>query len=167
MNKQVTIQMIKMLNNLDGLLVKATQHADAKKFDVNNFLNERIAVDMLPFVKQIQITCDNAKLCVARLAHVEAPKFEDNEKTMGELRTRIQSTVEFLNKHVEADYSKFKSAKFAPAWMNGQWMEGEDYFYQFAIPNFYFHLTAAYAILRKCGLEIGKADFMGHLPFKK
>lgn len=167
MNQKIVAQMIKMLENLDGLLLKATQQADAKKFDVNNYLSERLIVDMLPLSKQIQITCDNAKLCVARLSHSEAPKFEDNEKTMPEFRERIKKTIDFLKTKIEADYSKFESAKFEPTWMNGQWMDGEDYFYQFAIPNFYFHMTTAYAILRKCGVEIGKSDYMGHLPFKK
>lgn len=169
MNKMYVEQFIKMLQNLDGLLVKAQAHADAKKFDANNFLTERLAVDMLPFSRQIQIACDNAKLCVARLSHSEAqaPKFEDNEKTIAELRTRIQKTLDYLKTKVEADYSQFKTAKFAPAWMNGEWLDGETYFYQFALPNFYFHTSAAYAILRNCGVEIGKGDFIGALPFKK
>lgn len=167
MDKNITIQFIKMLNNLDGLLVKATQHADAKKFDVNNFMNERIIADMLPLSKQVQIACDTAKTGVALLSHSEAPKFEDNEKTVQELRLRIQKTVDFLKTKIEADYSKYKEAKFAPFWMQGMWLDGESYFYQYVLANFYFHITTAYDILRKSGVEIGKADYMGALNFQK
>jgi hypothetical protein len=166
MNKYYVLQFIKMLNNLDGLLVKAIQHADAKKFDVNNLVNERLIVDMLPLSKQVQIACDNAKLAVARLSFTEAPKFEDNEKTIAELRERITKTTEWLKTKVEADFSKYKEAKFAPVWMNGKWLDGESYFYEYVPANFYFHVTTAYAILRKSGVEIGKGDYMGALNFR-
>ncbi|MGZ3691664.1 MAG: DUF1993 domain-containing protein [Pseudobdellovibrio sp.] len=167
MNKHVTMQFIKMLTNLDGLLVKATAHADAKKFDVNNLLNERIIADMLPLGKQIQIACDNVKTCVTLLSHTETPKFEDNEKTVAEYRTRIQKTIDLLKTKIEADYSKYKEAKYSPVWMQGAYLTGEDYFNEYIFPNFYFHVTTAYDILRKAGVEIGKSDYMGTLNFHK
>jgi hypothetical protein len=167
MNTFFLDQFIKMLGNLDSLLLKAQSHADAKKFDANHFVGEKLAVDMLNFTKQIQIACDTAKFCVARLSHTEAPKFEDNEKTLADLRGRIHKTQNYLKTMSEADYSHYRSAKYAPHWMNGEWLDGEAYLYQYAIPNFYFHVTTAYAILRKCGVEIGKGDFLGALPFKK
>ncbi len=166
MDKHVVLQFIKMLNNLDGLLVKAAEHADKKKYDVNGLLNERLIVDMLPLVKQVQMACDNAKLATARLSFSEAPKFEDNEKSVPELRERIQKTVEWLKTKVEADFSKYKEAKYAPPWMKGQWLDGESYFNEFVPANFYFHVTTAYAILRKSGVEIGKGDYLGALNFR-
>lgn len=167
MNKMHLNQFIKMLNNLDGLLAKAAAYADQKKFDVNNFMTERIAPDMLPFPKQIQIACDAAKFCVAHMSHTEAPKFEDNEKTIQELRQRIEKTTSYLKTMVEADFSQFKEAKISPSWAGGQWLTGEEYFYELALPNFYFHITTAYMILRKAGIEIGKSDYIGNLNFKK
>lgn len=167
MNKKFVEQYIKMLNNLDGLLVKAAAHADAHKFDVNNFVTDRLAIDMLPFSRQIQIACDTAKLAVASFSHSEAPKFEDNEKTMLELRERIKKTVDFLKSKVEADYSKYKEAKYAPKWAEGKWLDGESYFYEHAIPNFYFHVQTAYAILRSRGVSVGKGDYIGALNFQK
>lgn len=167
MNKMHLEQFIKMLNNLDGMLVKAAAFADHKKFDVNNFMTERIAPDMLAFPKQIQITCDAAKFCAAHMSHTEAPKFEDNEKTIPELRARIAKTNEYLKSMIEADFSEFKEAKISPHWAAGKWLSGEEYFYELALPNFYFHITAAYMILRKSGVELGKADYLGNLNFKK
>ena len=167
MNKQSVMQFIKMLNNLDGLLVKATAHADMKKFDVNNFTLERIAPDMLTFTNQIQMTCDTAKFCIAYLSQTKAPSFADTEKTFPELRARIKNTNDYLKTMIEADYSKFKDVKVAPTWAGGQWLGGEEYFYEMALPNFYFHLATTYMLLRKAGVEVGKTDFMGSLNFKK
>lgn len=167
MNKHYVTQFIKMLNNLDGIMAKAAAHADTKKFDVNNYTTERLIPDMLNFTKQIQITCDSAKFCVAYMSQTTPPKFEDNEKTWTELRERIKKTTDYLKTMIEADYSKFKEAKIAPSWAGGQWVNGEEYFYEMAIPNFYFHSTVAYSLLRKAGLELGKGDFLGQLNFKK
>lgn len=166
MNKKTVEQFLKMLNNLDGLLVKATQFADAKKFDVNNFTTERLAPDMLNFTKQIQIACDSAKFCVAYLSHQQAPSFEDNEKTIPELRERIKKTSDYLKTALEFNYADFKNAKVSPKWAQGKWLNGEEYLYELAIPNFYFHISIAYSILRKAGVEIGKENFTGALNFK-
>lgn len=166
MNKNHVIQFIKMLNNLDGLLTKAVTHADTKKFDVNNFVSTRLAPDMLTFANQVQMACDAAKFCVAYMSQTKAPSFEDKETTLPELRARIAKTTDYLKTMVEADYSKFKEAKVAPTWAGGKWLSGEEYLYEMALPNFYFHVAAVYMLLRKFGVDIGKGNFIGDLNFK-
>jgi len=166
MNKEHVKQFIKMLTNLDGLMVKAAAYADQRKFDVNNFVSDRMAPNMLTFGNQIQMACDAAKFCVAYMSQTKAPSFPDTEKTWPELRQRITKTNDYLKTMVEADYDNFKNAKVAPVWAQGKWLNGDEQFYQMALPNFYFHVTAAYMLLRKAGVEIGKGDFIGHLDFK-
>ncbi len=167
MNKHYVEQFIKMIENLDHLMTKAAAYADHKKIDVNIFMNERLIVDMLPFARQIQMACDTAKFCVSYLSSTQAPKFEDNELTWTELKNRLVKTNSYLKTMIEADFSNFKNVKISPSWAGGQWLTGEEYFYQMAIPNFYFHTNTAYAILRKAGVEIGKKDFLGNLNFKQ
>ena len=152
------------LNNLAIQLDKANAHAERKKVDFTNFANARLIADMLPLTAQIQIACDNAKGAVARLAGVEAPKHEDNEKTYAELKARIGKTLDFI-KSVPAD--KFAGAetreivlKFPNLTLN---FKGHDYLTKFVLPNVYFHLTTAYAILRANGVELGKPDFLGQI----
>jgi hypothetical protein len=166
MNTEHVKQFIKMLNNLDNLMVKAAAYADQRKFDVNNFMTDRLAPNMLTFANQIQLTCDAAKFCVAYMSQTQAPAFENNEKTWPELRARIAKTTDYLKSMVEADYSNYKTAKVAPVWAEGRWLNGDEQFYQMALPNFYFHMTAAYMLLRKAGVELGKGDYIGHLDFK-
>lgn len=166
MNKEHVKQFIKMLNNLDGLMVKASAYADQRKFDVNNFVTDRMAPNMLSFANQIQMACDAAAFCVAYMSQTKPPTFENKEKTWAELRERIAKTIDYLKTMLDADYSQFKQAKISPVWAGGHWLNGEEQFYQMALPNFYFHVTAAYMLLRKAGVEIGKGDFLGHLDFK-
>jgi hypothetical protein len=166
MNKEHVKQFIKMLQNLDGLMVKASAYADQRKFDVNNFVNDRMAPNMMTFANQIQMACDSAKFCVAYMSHTTAPVWENTEKTWPELRARIAKTIDYLKTMVEADYTKFDKAKVAPVWAEGRWLNGDEQFYQMALPNFYFHMTAAYMLLRKAGVELGKGDYIGHLDFK-
>ncbi len=166
MNTDYVKQFIKMLNNLDGLMMKAAAFADDRKFDVNNFITDRLAPDMLTFANQVQMTCDAAKFCVAYMSETKAPTSEDIEKTWPELRERIAATIVYLKSMIEADYSKFKTVKVAPLWAQGQWLNGDEQFYQLALPNFYFHMTACYMLLRKAGVPIGKGDFIGSLDFK-
>src|SRR5689334_14307813 len=152
------------LNNLAVQLDKANAHAERKKVDFTNFANARLIADMLPLTAQIQIACDNAKGAVARLAGVEAPKHEDNEKTYAELKARIGKTLDFI-KSVPAE--KFAGAetrdivlKFPNLTLN---FKGHDYLAKFVLPNFYFHVTMAYAIFRANGVELGKPDFLGQI----
>ena len=150
------------LENLGAQLDKANAHAERKKADFTNFANARLIADMLPFTAQVQIACDTAKGAVARLAAVEAPKHEDNEKTYAELKARIGKTLDFI-KSVPAD--KFVGAetrevvlKFPSVTLT---FNGRDYLSKFVLPNFYFHASMAYALLRANGVELGKSDFLG------
>ena len=154
---------VRMLGNLNGWLEKAQGHAEVKKFDSANYLGLRLAPDMLPFSRQIQIASDTAKGCVARLAGVELPKFEDNEATIDELRARIAKTIDFIQS-VPAD--KFEGAETRDVELprrSGEPLrfKGEAYLKHFALPNFFFHATTAYALLRHNGVDVGKTDFLG------
>jgi hypothetical protein len=151
------------LSSLSGLLDKALAHSTAKKFDPSVLVNGRLAPDMFPLSKQVQIACDLAKNSVARLAGLEPPRFEDNEKTFEELRTRIARTIDYL-KSVPA--SAFEGAEDrdirVPAGPDRFLdFKGLDFVERWAIPNVFFHITTTYAILRHNGVEIGKRDFLG------
>ncbi|MGH6788819.1 MAG: DUF1993 domain-containing protein [Pseudolabrys sp.] len=155
------------LGALSAVLDKADGHAGAKKFEPNVLLNSRLAPDMFALTRQIQVACDQAKNGSARLAGVEPPKFEDNETTVAQLKERIAKTLAFL-KTLDAkaiDASAERTIAFPLGPKKGE-MKGGDYLTHFVLPNFYFHATAAYAILRHCGVELGKRDFLGSIPIK-
>ena len=155
---------VKMLTNLLGWLDKAEAHAAAKKFDVNVLTGVRFAPDMLAFPKQIQVACDTAKFCVARLAGVESPKFEDNETTIAELRERVRKTIDYLQSVPAAQIEGSDSREVVLPRRDGPiTLTGENYLLRFALPNFYFHVTTAYALLRHNGVEVGKSNFLGGL----
>jgi hypothetical protein len=164
---EVTIpQFVKMLHNLSLILDKAQKNADARKFDVEVLLNSRLAPDQFNFIRQIQICCDTAKFCASRLLGKEAPVNEDKEKTLPELKARIEQTVGYLNSFSKADFANSEERKIShPRW-EGKHLLGKDYVLEHVIPNFYFHLTTAYSILRHQGVDIGKKDYLGELPFK-
>jgi len=152
-----------VLGNLSGILEKGAAHATAKKFDSGVLVVSRIAPDMLPLSKQIQIACDIAKNSAARLAGVEPPRFEDNEKTIEELRARIAKTVEYL-KSIPAgalEGSEERDIK-VPAGERTLEFKGLAFVQRWAIPNVFFHVTTAYNILRHNGVDIGKRDFLGN-----
>ena len=152
-----------MLGNLSTWLDKAAAHAEARRFDPQVLMNARLAPDMLPFVKQVQIACDAAKLGLARLAGIDAPRFDDSEATLGELRQRIDATCEFLRgvRPEQVDGSEERAVSVPMRNRDPLAFRGEDYLRQFALPNFFFHVTTAYAILRHNGVQLGKADFLG------
>lgn len=154
----------RMLGHLLGWLDKAEAHAQAKKFDSAVYLNARLAPDMLPFVKQIQIACDAAKLGVARLAGVEAPKHEDKEASLAELRERVRSTLDFLAS-VPADKLAGSDERdvVLPRRDGPVTLNGEFFLKHYAVPNFYFHVMTTYALLRHNGVDLGKADYLGPL----
>ena len=155
---------VRMLDNLSQWLDKAEAHAQAKKFDTSVFIAARLAPDMLPFARQIQIACDSAKFGVARLAGVDAPKFEDNESTLAELKERIAKTVAFVHSVPAAQIEGTEDKDVSVPRRDGVLvMKGELYLRQHVLPNFYFHVTTAYALLRHNGVELGKADFLGKL----
>jgi hypothetical protein len=153
---------VRMLANVNTWLDRAEAHAAAKKFDTSVYLNTRLAPDMLPFTKQIQIACDTVKFCVARLAGVESPKFEDNETTLAELRERISATIAYVKSVPAAQIDGSEEKEVTLPRRDGPLvMTGEAYLKHFVLPNFFFHLTTAYALLRHNGVEVGKMDFLG------
>ncbi len=154
----------RMLGHLAAWLDKAEAHAQAKKFDTSVYLAARLAPDMLPFTKQIQIACDAAKFGVARLAGVEAPKFEDNETSFADLRERIRKTLAFVESVPASAIDGTEDKDITVPRRDGSIvMKGEFYLKHYVQPNFYFHVTTAYALLRHNGVELGKGDFLGAL----
>jgi uncharacterized protein len=153
---------------LSAVLDKAGQFATAKKIESTVLLNSRLAPDMFPLTRQVQVASDLAKNGIARLAGVEPPRYEDKEATIDELKARLAKTVAFIKtldvKKIDAAADREITFPLGPT-MKGQ-MKGDDYLIHFVLPNVYFHLTAAYAILRHCGVEIGKQDFLGAIPIK-
>ena len=151
-----------MLTNLAYFLEKGSAHAEARKFDPQVLVNARLAPDMLPFSRQVQIACDAAKNGVARLSGVEAPKFEDNEATFDELRARIDKTLAWLATvpAEKLDGTEDKDITFPVGREATRTMKGEAYLKHYDLPNFFFHVTTAYAILRHNGVELGKADYL-------
>jgi hypothetical protein len=156
------------LNALSAILEKAEALATAKKIDAAVLLNSRLAPDMFALTRQIQIACDLAKIGASRLAGVEAPRYEDNETTMEQVKARIAKTVAYLKtldpKKIDAAADRELTFPLGPT--NKGQMKGDHYLNHFALPNFYFHLSIAYAILRHNGLDIGKQDFLGAIPLK-
>ena len=158
-------QFQRTLRALDAILGKAVLHADAKKFNADNFCTARLAPDMLPFTRQVQIACDSAKRSAAALTGKEAPPHEDNEQTVAELRQRIQKCLAYLGTFKADDFAKV-TAKTVVKLANppGKAMCAEDALFSRSVPNFFFHVTVAYALLRAGGVDIGKLDFLGDLP---
>lgn len=163
MNRDITAQFIKMLTNLDHCLAKAEAHAAAKQFNVENFFGERLIVDMLPLSKQVLICCDSARAVVATASHSELPVLGDDPKTMADLRAHIGKTISYLQGKLDADYSQYASGRYLPHWAGGKGMDGHTCVHEYGIPNFYFHLTMAYALLRRAGVDLGKRDYLGGL----
>jgi hypothetical protein len=156
---------IQQLQALSAVLDKAAAYASAKKIDPAVLLNARLFPDMFPLARQVQIACDFAKGVPARLAGVEVPAFEDNEKDFAELKARIERTSAFAKtlKPAQIDGSEDRDVTIKLGG-NPVTFKGQPYLLNFALPNFYFHATAAYAILRHCGVELGKRDFIGQVP---
>jgi uncharacterized protein len=158
-----------VLNALSAILDKAEAHAGAKKFEPAVLLSMRLAPDMFALTRQVQAATDQAKNGTARLAGVEPPKFEDTESTIAQLKERIAKTVAFLKtldtKAIDASADREITFPLGPT--NKGQMQGADYLNHFVLPNFYFHATSAYAILRHAGAEIGKRDFLGNIPIKR
>ena len=160
------VQFKKMLGNLDGWLAKAAAHAKARKFDVNVLLQQRLAPDQYPLVRQIQSACDAAKFAAARLSGKEAPKHPDTETTVEELHARIQSVVAHLGTYTAKDFEGAETRAVTLPFLEGKTIKGSDYLVEMASPNFYFHAVHAYAILRHNGVELGKMDYIGALTLQ-
>jgi uncharacterized protein len=150
------------LTNLSAILDKAAAHATTKKFDSSVLASSRLFPDMHPLLRQVQIACDTAKGAAARLAGIEVPKHEDTEATFAELKARVAKTVDFLKSITAAQVKDAESRSIEIKFPNGAWkFTGIDYLTGFVLPNFYFHSSMVYALLRKAGVEIGKGDFLG------
>lgn len=153
---------IRSLNNLRAIFGKATAHAGAKKIDPSVLLTMRLYSDMFPLSRQVQIATDNAKGVAARLAGLDPPRYEDDESTFPELVVRIDKTIAYLEtfkpEQIDGSEERAIALPLRGATLN---LVGLTYLLEFVPPNFYFHVTTAYAILRHCGVEIGKQDFLG------
>jgi len=154
---------VQLLTAASNVLDKAAAHAEAKKIDPSVLLATRLFPDMFPLSRQIQIATDQAKGGAARLAGLEVPKYEDNEKTIDDLKARIAKTIAFVQSidAAKIDGTEDKDLK-VPLGPTERPFKGQAYLINFVLPNFYFHLTTAYNILRHCGVEIGKRDFLGN-----
>ncbi|CAM3726299.1 DUF1993 family protein [Roseateles saccharophilus] len=153
----------KMLDNMLNWLEAAKAHAEARKFPADNYLTLRLAPDMLPFTKQIQIASDSAKGCVARLAGQEIPKYEDSEATLAELAERIRKTRDYVLSVPVAAFEGSEGREITIPRRSGEPLkfDGLNYLRHFATPNFYFHVTTTYALLRHAGVPLGKNDYLG------
>jgi uncharacterized protein len=158
-------QMSKMLRNLEGWLDKAEAHAKAKGFEVDVLAVARLAPDQYALVRQVQASCDAAKFTAARLAGIPAPSHPDTETTIAELRQRIRSTLAYLETVTPEQLAGATEREVTLPFMPGKAMKGAAYLVDLALPNFYFHVTTAYAILRHNGVGLGKLDFIGHARF--
>jgi len=158
---QLISQCTQSLKNLETCLDKAEQHAAAKKFEVGVLMTSRLAPDMQHFIYQIQSACDYVKAAAAWLSGQTPPTHEDTEQTINELRARIRKTVAFAEGVKEANYAGARGRKVKLSWAAGKVIGGEDYLLQMTIPNTFFHIAMAYAILRHNGVDVGKMDFLG------
>jgi hypothetical protein len=160
-------QFKKMLHNLTLIFDKAEAFSKEKKFEVDVLLNDRLAPNMLNLTRQVQIACDTAKLCASRLSGKDAPVHNDSEKTLSDLKTRIQETIQYLDTFSAKDFDGAETKHITQPRWEGKYLTGKEYALEHALPNIYFHVTTAYAILRHNGVEIGKKDYLGELPYKK
>ncbi len=157
----IVLEMKKLLGNMGGWLDKAVSHAAARGYDPNVLLQSRLAPDMFPLVRQFQNACDNAKFAAAFTTGKEPPTHADTEQAVDEVRARIAAVVSYLDGFSAKDFEGTDSRTVRrPRW-EGKSMTGTDYFVEHAMPNFFFHLTMAYAILRHNGVDVGKRDYLG------
>jgi hypothetical protein len=163
MYTQIFSQMKKQLGQLDKWLGTAEEFAKAKGFDPGIVLGLRLAPDQFAFAQQVQTACDTAKLAASRLTGKAAETHADTEKTLEELRARVRSVIAYLDGFSAKDFEGAAVKVITQPRWEGKWMTGADYFVEHAVPNFYFHLTTAYAILRHNGVKVGKRDYLGTL----
>lgn len=154
-------QFSRMLKNLDQWLQKSTAYAQEKGFDPDVLAVARLAPDQYSLVQQVQSACDQAKYAAAYLSGQKPPSHPDTEKTIGELSARIGTCLAYLSTFEAADFTGADERRVAPPWMGGNSVRGDTYTNRIAVPNFYFHVTTAYSILRHNGVQLGKSDFVG------
>ena len=161
MYTQTFAQFKKQLGQLDQWLGMATDYAKSKNFEPDNFVSLRLAPDQFPLSRQVQIACDTVKLAIGYLTGKEMPKQEDNEKTLAELQARVRSVIAMLDALTPKDFEGADTRVVSPPRWKGEWMTGHDFFIEHVVPNFYFHLTTSYALLRHNGVAVGKKDYLG------
>jgi uncharacterized protein len=162
---EVIRQCTQALLTIDSYLDKAERYAESNGRDIHDLLQSRLADDMQPFIYQVQSASDYLKAGAAWLSGRRPPKYADNEQTLGEVRERIRKTIEFAQSVTAEEYRNAACRSVAVSWMPDRVIEGEDYLLQITVPNVYFHVTIAYAILRKEGVNVGKRDFLGPMNF--
>jgi hypothetical protein len=160
-------QFTKMLRNLDTLLAKGLAYSETKKFEVGVLLQSRLAPDQFNLLRQVQIATDTMKMGLARLTGKDAPKHEDKETTLEELRVRLQEVIGYMGSITAKDLQGAEEKRITTPRWEGKTLSGYEFAVQHMIPNAYFHITTAYSILRHNGVDIGKKDYLGELPFKK
>lgn len=159
-------QFVHSLKALDGCIQKGVASAEKRSFSPEVFVDARLAPDMYPLVKQVQAACDAAKFSAAYLSGQKAPAHPDTESTIAQIRERITKAAEYVESVSASAFEGADDRRVSPPWLQGKWLRGEDYLRQFAIPNFYFHLAMAYAILRHNGVDVGKMDFIGPVELR-
>lgn len=156
----------KMLTSLSSFLQKGADFSVAQGKGEEDFLDSKLAPDMFSLKMQVQIATDNAKGCVARACGIEIPVFEDTETTVAQLKERIVKTIEFINTVTPEQFANTAEQKITLKYFAPNYFMGHSYVVEYALPNFFFHVTTAYAILRNMGVELGKGDYMGDMPFE-
>ncbi len=161
---EIIQQFHKSLGNLDAILAKAEKYAEARKFSPDNFLTARLAPDMLPFTAQIRIACDGAKGAAAAMSGQQAPKHEDSEATFADLRARVQKCRDYLATFTPDDFANTTATTIVPIpYPPQKAMYAQEALLARYVPNFFFHVTTAYDLLRKGGVDLGKNDYLGEL----
>lgn len=157
-------QAIKMLTNLKSWLEEAEQYAAEREFDVDNLVHARLSPDKFALVRQVQAACDTAKMTVGRMSGKDVPKHADDEATLADLKVRVDKALAVLEGFSAVDFDGSDERELTLSFLGGARANGGDYVREFAIPNFYFHVTMTYAILRHNGVKLGKRRFLGSLP---
>lgn len=159
-------QIVRTLRQVGVWLDRAQAHAEQKKFDMSVLLSSRLTPAQYAFLKQVQVLSDVAKATAARLAGEQPPVFEDTEVTVADLRARLEKTITYLEGLKPEQFDGADERRVALPFLPGKYMNGLDYLIEFALPNFYFHATTAYAILRHNGVDLGKREFLGDITLR-
>ena len=154
---------LKSLHAMESWIDKAIAHAGEKKFDPEILMQARLAPDQYPFLRQVTTACDTAKWAAAKLAGKEGPSHPDTEVTIAELRARLATVIAYLESFQPSEFEGAEQRTCSHTWMGGKGMKGGDYLREFALPNFFFHVVMAYAILRHNGVALGKRDYIASL----
>jgi hypothetical protein len=156
----------KLLGNVDRWMDKSVAFAQTRKFEPEVLLHWRLAPDQWPLLRQITAACDWAKFCTSKLAGKDAPAHPDTEKTIDDVRARVKTVTAYLATFSREDFVGCEDRPCSHAWMQGKSVRGGDYLDHVALPNFHFHMTTGYSILRHVGVDVGKGDYLGDIPFR-